>query len=598
MGMNSIAHIEVCLYLRTLPFSTARRRLNSLTTFTLGYNTPVNVDVAEQHWADNIRIVGLWARRSLVLIIGIKSVYDGHRSSIALALSTFSQRFLMSSFTRMRDARGRFARPKPPRMETSHSTYLPAEVIRVILEGLIAQNDQPSVEAFSRVSSFFLEDCRKHLMQAFDLRKAPRGNPYTVVPATQMMVEYITRFAVLLQRQPHLAGYVKKIRIFCDDSNQNLSWIKQRTAMPFILDRIPQVTDLELTLEEPVEWAHFDPELRRAFLAVMCRGMGVTQLKITGVRNLPMMLLNQSRSLKSMELHTCTFIFPDISLCPPEEQQLMQRISQGLSRKTYLDELTVGNSGVYIGVALATDHGRFLRVDISRLKRLEIDLGRRPPENVEAWKIVLFARKSIQTLVVRQTDMEFKPALLIQMPNPGQFMNHPLMKLWHLEQLTHFDLTVVFQSLERYEGSSHRPILVRRPPQNCYEQPLIPWAMILWAGNKMLRTITLTLECYALEDEELFSTCFEIETDHTTGPGPYPPIPTSWSLLDTALKNPNAFPSLQQIDVVMKLPEASSSMSDAQAPISALQREVMSVIKKLLHETRRRVVLNIRCELD
>jgi len=133
------------------------------------------------------------------------------------------------------------------------------------------------------------------------------------------------------------------------------------------------------------------------------------------------------------------------------------------------------------------------------------------------------------------------------------------MTLTPLRALTDLGITVVYHSLASWHPGAGGGNLTVRSPANAYEQPMLQWVILLNTGCRSLQTLNMKIDCYSLEEGEIFSTCFERPPGVRNSVPAEPMIQSSWKSLDKVLSLTSSYPSLQRVDFTIHVPEDSAS---------------------------------------
>jgi hypothetical protein len=253
---------------------------------------------------------------------------------------------------------------------------LPLELIITIIEELAADNDRDTLCALSLVCHSLAPICQKHIFHTFDLRI---GSLYA--RASQI----VDKFARFLFQHPHLISYVRAVHIL----ELGCSWIHKTSGLAYIIRYLTSLHTFELIVTiRRGSWDFLPSYLKEAFFIMVCRSNFHTLL-LTGMANIPLLLLTQASHLKSFHVHKVSFKTMEL-----EFRQCHLPI---------LEELSWGHSSRLLQIFMENAY-----FDLSRLRKITIDITSKSSDFKLSWSLIARAGNSLQHLKFCHSDMKHR----------------------------------------------------------------------------------------------------------------------------------------------------------------------------------------------
>ena len=434
-------------------------------------------------------------------------------------------------------------------------TTLPVELIIAIIEDLASDNDKHALCAFSLVCSYLLPICRKHLFHTFDMRTGSQSTRGW---------HFVNKFAMFLSQHLHLVPYVRAVYILAVGTTHSNNWICTTPGLTYIIQLLTSLHTFELIVNDSSPWFCLPTPLKEA-LFFMVSQYNLKTLRITGITHIPLTLFTQARHLKSFHAHQVSCNATGLEVC---------------QYPILLEELSLGHSTGLLHILVENT-----LFDCSSLRKITIDISSRPGDLKLSWSLIAHAGVSLQYLEFRHSNMHHPLSFLCFTDN-GQYDFFPpdteqlliislaaaprllpYITLQPLTTLQSFSFTVLFiGNPEEYPPDNYFDMSdfddEDAPDGNTYSESareqishqmtmfvvagFLPWCHLLETAPSSLRLITITMDCYALTNEELRN-WFKISASST------------WSDLDIILASPERLPMLQKVIFYVNLPDSSDS---------------------------------------
>ncbi|KAG6855365.1 hypothetical protein H0H87_004310 [Tephrocybe sp. NHM501043] len=167
--------------------------------------------------------------------------------------------------------------------------HLPLDILGAIIETLIAENRANSLKtlkACGLVTRVYASQVQRYLFSAIYIQ-----------------TKYACwRFASLLARSPHLAGYVQELCLYNDDSKDHTTVFHAEDAIAEILASVTNLQTIQIFYKGYRQYFPFlSDKIRMAFFT---RSQTVTRIHCRGFHTLPMETFLSYPKLKDLTLHT------------------------------------------------------------------------------------------------------------------------------------------------------------------------------------------------------------------------------------------------------------------------------------------------------
>jgi len=429
----------------------------------------------------------------------------------------------------------------------THSvTTLPVELIIAIIEELALDNAKHALCAFSLVCSSLLPFCRKHLFHSFDLRTGSQSTCGWNI---------VNKFATFLSQNHHLIPYARAVHILAVGTTWpfHRNWIYTTPGLTYIIRLLTSLHTFELIVADKLPWDPLPTSLKDA-LFFMVSQYSLKKLRITGISDIPLPLFTQARHLKSFHAHQVSCHVTGSEVCQYHDPIL-------------LEELSFGHSTHLLHIFLENTY-----FDFSGLRKITIDISSEPDDLKLSWSVIARAGVSLQHLEFRHSNIHH-PLKFLYFKHNGEHEYYFL--IWNIcsiclaatpnllpyitlrphATLKSFSFTVLFMTDQgehlQYNDPDGEPDGKRYSELTSQQismlavQGFLPWCHLLQTAPSSLRLITITMDCYALGNEELRD---RFKTSDSS----------KWSDLDKTLANSERLPRLQKVIFCVNLPYSSS----------------------------------------